>query len=417
MYGSDYERRMMTTITTPTNSYAQYYTKYYTHGNYEEIRDLNAGEVVSRDCYIFAGNGLAAIYRIKDNATNGDMYYIHKDHLGSLDVVTNESGTIVDKYAFDAWGNRRMHDNWTLADNNTHLFDRGFTGHEHLDKFGLINMNGRLYDPKVARFLSPDPFIQAPDNSQSLNRYSYCLNNPLKYTDPSGYKFLGCDWSWGTNIFEEIFCAIGDMFAGMFGTIFGDGKDMGDFIASHRGDYPGPMGDGGGGGGGSGIGCGGGSSGGGGGGSGVAVGSGSRVMGGIVPGSVCAEYENLINKLTYITSGQFKVDEYDVKDWENYYITAGNHVQIEVKSLNVTGLILELEDHSTWNWETANWHIPKKIYSGDSYEFSLLPGQTKTFNFSRFANEPYSWNFFLSTSASYALVVLNFYSNLKPPIH
>jgi hypothetical protein len=47
-------------------------------------------------------------------------------------------------------------------------------------------MNARLYDPALGRFLSPDPFVQAPDFSQSYNRYSYCLNNPLRYTDPSG---------------------------------------------------------------------------------------------------------------------------------------------------------------------------------------------------------------------------------------
>jgi RHS repeat-associated protein len=56
-----------------------------------------------------------------------------------------------------------------------------------LDEFGLINMNGRVYDPSVGRFLSPDNEVQAPDNSQSYNRYAYCMNNPLKYTDPTGY--------------------------------------------------------------------------------------------------------------------------------------------------------------------------------------------------------------------------------------
>ncbi len=66
------------------------------------------------------------------------------------------------------------------------MFDRGFTGHEHLPQFGLINMNGRVYDPFLARFLSPDSFVQAPDYSQNFNRYSYAFNNPLKYTDPSG---------------------------------------------------------------------------------------------------------------------------------------------------------------------------------------------------------------------------------------
>ena len=69
-------------------------------------------------------------------------------------------------------------------------FDRGYTGHEHMAGFGLINMNGRVYDPYLQRFLSPDPFVQAPANAQNFNRYSYCLNNPLMYTDPSGYFFL-----------------------------------------------------------------------------------------------------------------------------------------------------------------------------------------------------------------------------------
>ncbi|GHT79689.1 hypothetical protein AGMMS50262_23680 [Bacteroidia bacterium] len=63
---------------------------------------------------------------------------------------------------------------------------RGYTGHEHLTQFGLINMNARLYDPAVGRFLSPDPYVQDPFFGQSFNRYSYALNNPFKYTDPSG---------------------------------------------------------------------------------------------------------------------------------------------------------------------------------------------------------------------------------------
>jgi RHS repeat-associated protein len=66
---------------------------------------------------------------------------------------------------------------------------RGFTGHEHLDALGLINMNGRMYDPDLSMFLSPDPFIQAPDMTQNFNRYSYALNNPLMYTDPDGEFF------------------------------------------------------------------------------------------------------------------------------------------------------------------------------------------------------------------------------------
>ncbi len=73
---------------------------------------------------------------------------------------------------------------------------RGFTFHEQLDSTQLVHMNGRLYDPFIARFLSADPNIQAPLFSQSLNRYSYALNSPLNYTDPTGFWFDDLDWDW-----------------------------------------------------------------------------------------------------------------------------------------------------------------------------------------------------------------------------
>ena len=66
------------------------------------------------------------------------------------------------------------------------MLGRGYTGHEHLTRFGLINMNACLYDPVLGRFLSPDPYVQMPDFTQNFNRYSYCLNNPLVYVDENG---------------------------------------------------------------------------------------------------------------------------------------------------------------------------------------------------------------------------------------
>jgi RHS repeat-associated protein len=113
----------------------------------------------------------------------GGFYY-----LGNITHQVNTSNTVVAEYSFDAWGRRRNPTNWNYdLTGQPELFaDRGFTGHEHLKWFNLINMNGRLYDPLVGRFLSPDNYVQAPGYTQSFNRYSYCLNNPLKYTDPSG---------------------------------------------------------------------------------------------------------------------------------------------------------------------------------------------------------------------------------------
>jgi len=109
------------------------------------------------------------------------MYYAHTDHLGSLRLLTADdvNKSIVSRYHFDPWGKRTL-----VFDTN--ITNRGFTMHEHLDEFGLINMNARLYDPVLGRFLSPDPYIQFPNFSQSFNGYSICLNNPLFYTDPTG---------------------------------------------------------------------------------------------------------------------------------------------------------------------------------------------------------------------------------------
>jgi RHS repeat-associated protein len=111
---------------------------------------------------------------------------------GSITHITNSSGSVIQELSYDAWGRLRT-SNYLQAFNPGSepvlLFGRGYTGHEHLTQFGLINMNARLYDPALGRFLSPDPYVQAPDFSQAFNRYSYCLNNPLKYTDESGEIF------------------------------------------------------------------------------------------------------------------------------------------------------------------------------------------------------------------------------------
>ena len=114
------------------------------------------------------------------------------DYQGNCYSVTDELGNVVERYSFDPWGRRRNPADWTFNNvQTTYTFDRGYTGHEMLDAFGLINMNGRVYDPIIARFLSPDNYVQAPGSSQGFNRYSYCLNNPLTYNDPSGeFPFL-----------------------------------------------------------------------------------------------------------------------------------------------------------------------------------------------------------------------------------
>ena len=143
-------------------------------GDYERITENGT----TRHIY-YLDDGV--IYVLESGDTEGEFYYIYTDHIGSITRIYNETGTTVFSAEYDAWGNQTLHQT-----NGGFTFHRGYTGHEMLPEFGLINMNGRLYDPILGRFLSPDNYVQMPDFSQSFNRYSYCLNNPLKYTDPSG---------------------------------------------------------------------------------------------------------------------------------------------------------------------------------------------------------------------------------------
>ena len=139
-------------------------------GEYEKVTENGK----SREFYYLDGNTIA----VRENGTV-KTYLAFTDNLGSILSVMDENGAKVFDASYDAWGKQTV----TLNSIGLH---RGYTGHEMLNEFDIINMNGRLYDPVLGRFFSPDNYVQMPDNSQNFNRYSYCLNNPLKYSDPSG---------------------------------------------------------------------------------------------------------------------------------------------------------------------------------------------------------------------------------------
>lgn len=169
-YGPNSER--WTTILTKSGNPIR--TIYFGDG-YEKVVD---GEDVKEFTYL--GNGLLFF---RENGDGGKMLYMFTDAQGSICDIRDKEGNTFFLASYDPWGNARV-------TKNDIGFIRGYTGHEMLTDFSLINMNGRLYDPKLGRFLSPDNYVQMPDNSQNFNRYSYCLNNPLKYTDPSGEVFV-----------------------------------------------------------------------------------------------------------------------------------------------------------------------------------------------------------------------------------
>lgn len=167
VYGPDMQRWKSTTY----NNGAVEKTTFY---------DTDYDKVIDKD-----GNTTEFIY-VDDNVmmlrkNNGYSlpYIVTKDVLGSVVSIYGGDGKQVFSATYDAWGKQTV----TM---NKIGFIRGYCGHEMLNDYQIINMNGRLYDPVLGRFLSPDNFVQTPDFSQNYNRYSYCLNNPLKYTDPSG---------------------------------------------------------------------------------------------------------------------------------------------------------------------------------------------------------------------------------------
>ncbi len=174
----------------------------YVGGFYERVFD---GETIKRKHYINTPVGRVAVYTltytIADITDTPDIKYFHRDHLGSVDVITDQDGVSIEKDSFDAWGARRNAIGWQGAPpSGFHsVVTRGYTDHEQLDVVGLIHMNGRVYDPIIGRFLSADPFVQAPMVTQNFNRYSYVVNNPLSLSDPTGFNIFGDFFNWLTN--------------------------------------------------------------------------------------------------------------------------------------------------------------------------------------------------------------------------
>ncbi len=167
-------------------------------GLYEQHTKDN-GQETEKKHYIYAAGQLVAEHIVIDKQNTPKVTqtrYLHKDSLGSVDLVTDAYANVVDRRSFDSWGKLRelpWKVNATLDDplylTQLPYTNKGYTGHENVQEVGLIHMNGRMFDATLARFISSDPHIQAGSLSQSYNRYSYVMNNPMKYTDPSGFFF------------------------------------------------------------------------------------------------------------------------------------------------------------------------------------------------------------------------------------
>lgn len=138
------------------------------------------------------------------------LKFTFKDRLGSTTTISDQYGNNLTYRNFDPFGKPRQSNGnlsstssygAVLGQYNDNTTRRGFTDHEHLDEVEFIHMNGRVYDYNLGRFLSVDPFIMSPGNSQALNPYSYGMNNPLSGTDPTGYIWETV-WDVGNVIYD-----------------------------------------------------------------------------------------------------------------------------------------------------------------------------------------------------------------------
>ena len=167
-------------------------------GNYERLtKDYHIREYYFLDNDVFLMRDNPHIDAGEPDIWNVNYYQMERDNIGNIVAIYDMHYRKVFEAEYDVWGKQTV-----IKDEI--CFNHGFTGHEMLPQFGVIHMDGRLYDPTLGRFLSPDNYVQLPENSQSFNRYSYCINNPLKYVDPNGENFLV---ALAINVGVSMFCA------------------------------------------------------------------------------------------------------------------------------------------------------------------------------------------------------------------
>lgn len=180
------------------------FTRFYNDDGSMEITRNNLTGQEKHILYVQGSPYDSSIIFTKNyNETTGSYKFLHKDYLGSILAVSDETGNKLEQRHFDAWGNfthlqigngviitdKTMITQMSLASDL--LLDRGYTGHEQFHEVSLIHMNGRLYDPLLRRFLNADENIQDPYNTQNYNKYGYVMNNPLLFSDPSGEYIFG----------------------------------------------------------------------------------------------------------------------------------------------------------------------------------------------------------------------------------
>jgi RHS repeat-associated protein len=157
----------------------------------EQYTAAGTGAVTWRSYLTAAGEKIGMMVQPAGGAAT--PIYFHSDHLGSIVALTNSAGTVIERDDYDPWGKRR-NTNGTddPGDTLTSQTTRGYTGEEHVADVALINLNARMYDPQIGKFMGSDPLVASPYTSQGWNRFAYAGNNPLNATDPTGAYPVWC---------------------------------------------------------------------------------------------------------------------------------------------------------------------------------------------------------------------------------
>lgn len=204
LYSSSRERLQTTVSGSPNNPAGDTVTTTYIDGLFEQETDSASGTITYRN-YILAGGVRVGVETLQANSsgqpTSDTFSFFVRDQVDSVVAeVTENLGGLNQQlalYSHDPWGKARPASTYVAPAPGTYLpgtlpgQHEGFAEHEDLEDIGIVDMEGRVYDPETGRFLSPDPNVQFPDSSQGYNRYTYVNNNPLSLSDPTGYFSFG----------------------------------------------------------------------------------------------------------------------------------------------------------------------------------------------------------------------------------
>ena len=151
-------------------------------GNQQIVADVIDNQFYEADCYI-RGTNLVAKYNYWNGKKTEYTYYTQNAH-GDVVNLTDKDGKVTKRYRYDAFGVEK-----NIDENDANAFR--YCGEYYDKETATVYLRARNYNPSIGRFTQRDSFAGKLDDPLSLNLYTYCANNPVYYSDPSGHFFGG----------------------------------------------------------------------------------------------------------------------------------------------------------------------------------------------------------------------------------